>query len=95
MYLYDGDWSDGNYFDYRYFREVFEFSDTAEVALRSINRDTFTYYFTLMDIIAGENSEGPYGIPANPTTNLSNGALGYFATYCVRTDSVIMPDGPP
>ncbi|MCP4581830.1 MAG: DUF4249 domain-containing protein [candidate division Zixibacteria bacterium] len=94
MYLYDGDWSDGNYFDYNYFWEVYDFADTVDIAFRTINHETMIYYFTLMEIVASEDGEMPHGVPANPATNLSNGALGYFATYTLWTDSLVMPDGP-
>ena len=30
------------------------------------------------------------GTPANPNTNISNGALGYFAAYSVKADTLII-----
>jgi hypothetical protein len=96
MYLYDGQWSDGNEIDYSYFQEIFHFSDTVDVSLRTINHETLIYYVTLMGIIASEEGGGGMfaGVPANPNTNLTNGALGYFATYTVWKDSLVIPDGP-
>lgn len=96
MYLYDGDWSDGNYIDYNYFWEVYDFADTVNVTLRTINHETLIYYITLMEIVATDDGGGGMftGVPANPNTNLTNGALGYFATYTVWRDSLIMPNEP-
>jgi hypothetical protein len=28
--------------------------------------------------------------PSNPNTNISNGALGYFAVYAVKSDSLMI-----
>ncbi|MDI6804552.1 MAG: DUF4249 domain-containing protein [Bacteroidota bacterium] len=61
--------------------------DTLTVKLLSIDKAAFDYYKTLIDII----SMMPTSIsPANPNTNLSNGALGYFAAYTIDTKQIIL-----
>lgn len=53
-----------------------ESGDIVYVELRSIDAQTNTYFSTLDDIL---ESDGPFATsPANPVTNWSNGALGYF-----------------
>lgn len=61
--------------------------DTLTVKLLSIDKAMFDYYKTLLDII----SMMPTSIsPANPNTNLNNGALGYFAAYTIDTKRIIL-----
>lgn len=61
--------------------------DTLTVKLLSIDKAAFDYFKTLMDII----SMAPTSIsPANPNTNLSNGALGYFTAYTIDTKKIIL-----
>ena len=45
----------------------------------SIDKSTYDYYRTLADLLYTNPFFG--STPANPNTNLSNGALGYFGSY--------------
>lgn len=56
--------------------------DVIHVEMQSIDTNIFTYYSALLKI-----SEGYGGsvTPANPPSNISNGALGYFSAHTVRT----------
>jgi len=93
-FLYEDKYTDGNHIDFSGFEEVFELNDTLRVELLTIDEATFDYYSTLKDVIAngGEGNPGPGagGTPANPNTNLSNGALGYFGAFTIRTDTIII-----
>ena len=63
--------------------------DTASVMLYSIDKATYEYYRTANDAIA--TSRSPTALsPANPTSNLSNGALGYFAAYAIDRKEFII-----
>lgn len=63
--------------------------DTLRVQLSSIDRTTYDFYNTMNDIIGG--GRGPASSsPANPNTNLSNGALGYFAAFSVDYKTLII-----
>lgn len=55
--------------------------DVILVEMQSIDTNIFTYYSALLQISNG------YGnvTPANPPSNISNGALGYFSAHTVRT----------
>jgi hypothetical protein len=63
--------------------------DTVTVDLLSIDEATYDYFNTLKDII-GRDGPGSSASPANPTTNLSNGSLGYFSAYAIDSKSIIL-----
>lgn len=51
---------------------------------------TKEYYFFINQVIEMSRGSGPFsGQPANVSTNLTNGAMGFFATYSVRRVSRI------
>jgi hypothetical protein len=64
-------------------------SDTIKVMLESIDKNVREYFRLLRQL----NNQGGFqsAPPANPVTNISGGALGYFSAYSVRTKSVIVP----
>jgi len=51
--------------------------DVAEVEMQCIDKEVFTYWFTLSQ----QTQNGPGGgvTPGNPPSNISNNALGYFS----------------
>ncbi len=64
--------------------------DTVLIELRSIDSHYFEYFETL-DNALGDGS-GPGGTaPANPTTNWTNGALGYFGSGNSYRQTVVIP----
>ena len=79
--------------------EMFCLYDTISIELLTINKKTFQYYTSLINSLAsGSGGMGSIGkkmiigaaAPVNPPTNLSNGAAGYFAAYCISKKSVII-----
>lgn len=63
--------------------------DTVKVQLYSIDKQTYDYYNTMNDVLSAARS--PVSLaPANPNTNLNNGALGFFAAYSVDTKYFIL-----
>lgn len=67
----------------------FEQGDTVTVELASIDRATHLYFKTLQDAIAGAGFAS--AAPANPTTNFSEGALGYFGAWSKEQKIFIVP----
>jgi hypothetical protein len=67
----------------------FEQGDTLSVQLASIDYATHLYFKTLQDAIAGAGFAS--AAPANPTTNFSGGALGYFGAWSKDTKQFIVP----
>lgn len=62
--------------------------DTIYVEMQCIDENIYTYYSALLQLYGG----GPGGgiTPANPPSNISNGALGYFSAHTVRKRSIII-----
>jgi len=69
--------------------EVFEFSgnianflgDTVTVELWSIDAAVYDYLFTLEATLNA--GSGQFASPANPNSNINNGALGYFSAHAI------------
>lgn len=66
--------------------------DTVKVQLQCIDRNTYDFYNTLNNAI-GNTGAGQFlaSLPANPTNNISNKGLGYFAAYSITTQTIIVP----
>jgi hypothetical protein len=70
-------------------RNYFSPGDTVWVDLLSIDRASYDYFNTLNNILTSDRSPTSLA-PANPTTDLTNGALGYFAAYSVDSKMLIL-----
>ena len=64
--------------------------DTVNVVLESIDANVYEYYRTLKQVTKSQTGIQT-SVPGNPTTNLSNNALGFFSAYAVRSKYVIAP----
>ncbi|CAA6810239.1 MAG: Unknown protein [uncultured Aureispira sp.] len=67
----------------------FESGDTLKIELASIDKPTHLYFKTLEDAISGAGFAS--AAPANPTTNFSEGALGYFSAWSKDEIEFIVP----
>ncbi|QIY90296.1 DUF4249 domain-containing protein [Chryseobacterium gallinarum] len=65
--------------------------DTIYVEMQSIDNTIFTYYSALLDI----SGNGSGVTPANPPSNISNGALGYFSAHTQSNKSFIIQQTTP
>jgi hypothetical protein len=59
--------------------------DRISIWLETIDKGAYEYFRT------ASRDGGQSASPANPTSNINNGALGYFNAYAVRTVSIIVP----
>lgn len=64
-----------------------ETGDKVKIQLLTIDENVFKYLFSLSQITG---NGGPPTTPANPTSNFSNGALGYFSASTLSTDSLVI-----
>lgn len=86
-YIFNDDFVDGNNLTMQWEDEQFFPQDTIVVELQTLNKSTYYYYFTLFPIVGdGFGSANP----ANPDTNLNNEALGYFGTFTISRDTIII-----
>lgn len=60
--------------------------DHVEVTMQCITPDVYRYFFALSQNIGGETAT-----PADPPSNISGGALGYFSAHPSSTKSVVVP----
>ncbi len=87
-FLYSGEWSDGAYVDYSH--GGFRPGDTLVARLLCLDEQTFDYFLTLSTIVTTNENPESIWTPANPNTNLSNGALGYFSAHTVHPKWIII-----
>jgi hypothetical protein len=66
--------------------------DKIKVNLYSLDRSTYNYYRMLEDLLHSNPFFG--STPANPDSNLDNGALGYFGA-CTLSSKTMIVAGPP
>ncbi|MEO5643251.1 MAG: DUF4249 domain-containing protein [Bacteroidia bacterium] len=60
--------------------------DSVSVELQCIDKPTYLYFFSLLQTVSGQS-----GAPANPVSNISNDALGYFSAHTSQRKYVIIP----
>lgn len=63
-----------------------ETGDRVRVEMQSIDAPVFNYFFALSQVSG--NGPNQVATPANPTTNVTGGALGYFSACSVSTDTL-------
>ena len=87
--LYNDDVYNGNNVELQWSNNVYQENDTVVVELYSLDEQTYDYYKTLFPISGGAEMMS-FTTPANPNTNINNGALGYFGAYTVSRDTIII-----
>lgn len=68
------------------FTDTYELNDSVDVELVSMSKPIFDYFNTLSLIVSGNDSPAP----ANPLSNWSGGALGYFSAIGVSKGFVLV-----
>jgi hypothetical protein len=68
-----------------YRKEKLKTGDTLTLVLESIDEKVYEYFKT------ANYSKRESSSPANPISNISNGALGYFSASAVRKRSIVAP----
>ncbi len=85
--VFDDRLTNGNKIRIPIFTREFKLGDVVEVYLLSIDKKTFDYFNTLLLIVSDSNSSAA---PANPISNWSDNALGYFGAYSVSSLNVLV-----
>jgi hypothetical protein len=62
--------------------------DTINVEMQCIDENVYTFYSALLQLSNGGAGGGI--TPANPPSNINNGALGYFSAHTVRKRSTVI-----
>jgi|WetSurMetagenome_2_1015567.scaffolds.fasta_scaffold31944_2 hypothetical protein len=87
--IYNDDMFNGNKVELAWSYDVFQQSDTVVVELYTLDAQTYEYYKTLFQISGGDEMMSTT-TPANPNSNIKNGALGYFGAYTISRDTIII-----
>jgi hypothetical protein len=87
VFIFDDSFTDGNQTEIPLFVRTFEEGDTVDLKFLSIDPKAYDYFLTLNTIIGNGQ---PSAAPANPNSNFSNGALGYFAVYNGDEERIII-----
>jgi len=86
FWLTNDKFTDGNLQDFE-FPHTLALGDTMQVSLAHLDRATFDYYRTLVDVINGGGVA-----PSNPISNMEGGALGYFGAFSVTENAVVVEE---
>ena len=89
IFLVDDKFINGNSVDYYIYNVAYQPGDTALVQLISVDLNVYNYYMTLLSVINQPGGGSPAN-PANPNSNLTNGALGYFGALAIDRDTLII-----
>ncbi|MDA3616397.1 DUF4249 domain-containing protein [Polluticaenibacter yanchengensis] len=96
IYINSDDYTDGRYMKDKLFyiadedkgQEVIKSGDEIKVEFMSLEKSVYKYWFSLDMGATGENQAAT---PANPVSNITNGALGYFSVHPYQSKTFIVP----
>ncbi|NOQ25460.1 MAG: DUF4249 family protein [Bacteroidales bacterium] len=88
FYLLDDQLQNGRDIDYGRLQDEINLNDTVVVELVNIDEGVYNYFNTLSSIVGSGGMSS--SIPANPNSNISNGALGYFGAFSFTCDTIII-----
>ena len=88
--VFDDRLSDGKYISLalRNDSTYIQLKDTVSVTMNCIDKSTYDYFYTLVQVSGGSNFRSSAS-PSNPVTNISNNALGYFTAYTTQSKKLI------
>jgi len=66
-----------------------ETGNRVRVEMQCIDATVYTYFFALSQVLGSSNNQA--ATPANPPTNLSGNALGYFSAYSLTSSQLTIP----
>jgi len=92
LLLFDDRLSDGRYINYALFNDsaYLQPGDELQVDMYCVDSAVYNYFFQLFQS-GGAGSFNTSASPANPTSNISNGAYGYFSAHTVSSNKGYVP----
>ena len=87
LILFNDRFVDGNSIEITLFSQPFELNDTVTLQLISLDEGAYEYLRTFQEMV---NNNPGSAAPANPISNISNGALGYFSAWSSNTKSAVI-----
>ncbi|MDR3711787.1 MAG: DUF4249 domain-containing protein [Puia sp.] len=91
IFVFDDRLSDGRTISEILFTDsaYLQIGDSLEVQLFCVDPKIYNYFYAL-SLISADNNSTQSATPANPVSNLGNGALGYFSAHTVFSRSGIV-----
>jgi hypothetical protein len=89
LIVFDDSGLDGKGIQVRLRRQSLDVGDTAHVQFMAIDEKAFLYFTTFREM-ANTNPGSP--APANPISNFSNGALGYFSAWSFDAQTITIEE---
>lgn len=83
----DDQFINGNTFDIPIFVRQFDQFDTVAVEIRSIDKAAYDFYIVLQSLTNSQGG-GDSAAPANPPSNFSNNAIGFFTANGVFRETI-------
>lgn len=89
IFVFEDRLSDGRYINYNLRNDsaYIQAGDRLQVDMYCVDKNDYTYFFQLERTI-GTGAFNSNASPANPSTNISNGAYGYFSAHTVSSKIV-------
>ncbi len=83
--------SDGKYISHQLYDDSTDINkgDTVTIQMNCLDENVYNYLYQLNLITRGTTFQSP--TPDNPTSNISNNALGYFSAYTIEKKTVFVP----
>jgi hypothetical protein len=90
IFVFEDRLSDGRYIEYPLYNDSSYLNpgDTLQLTMNCVDENTYNYFNTLINVTGGNNFQSV--TPANPVTNLTNGALGYFSAHTAQRTSILV-----
>ena len=92
LFLFDDRLSDGRYIDYTLFNDstYLQQGSALQMDMYCVDSAVYNYFYQLLQS-GGVSSFNTAASPANPTSNISNGAYGYFSAHTVSSQTGFVP----
>jgi hypothetical protein len=90
IFVFEDRLSDGRFIEYPLYNDSSYLNpgDTLLLTMNCVDENTYNYFNTLINVTGGNNFQAV--TPANPVTNLTNGALGYFSAHTTQEASIVV-----
>lgn len=88
IFVFEDRLSDGRYIRQTLYnaKSALSSGDQLTVDMYCVDKKIYDYFFSLFQVTADNGFQS--ASPANPNTNISNGALGYFSAHTIRSKTV-------
>lgn len=84
IFVFEDRLSDGRYIQQPLFNDssYLKKDDTLTLTFNCVDKNIYNYFFTLANVTGNNNFQT--STPANPVTNITGGALGYFSAHTTQ-----------